>query len=93
MFFSLAFGRLRATAVSTVVEESKVMTPDEIRTLVLARCSELTGEDLDMLNAETGEEMIPVSVLSQVVEVVEMLEARMIALEANAQDGELDAVA
>jgi hypothetical protein len=40
-----------------------------------------------------GEEMIPASILSQVLEVIEMLEARMIALEGNAQDGELDAVA
>ena len=69
------------------------MTPGEIRTVILARCSELTDEDLDMLNAETGEEMIPASVLNQVLEVIEMLEARMIALEGGAQDGELDAVA
>jgi hypothetical protein len=69
------------------------MTPDEIRRLIAARAPELSEADPASLSAETGEEMIPASILSQVLEVIEMLEARMIALEGNAQDGELDAVA
>jgi hypothetical protein len=70
------------------------MTPDEFRTLVLARCGDvITGDDFDMLSAAPGEEMIPASILSEVLEVLEMIEARMLRLEGGAQDDELDEVA
>ena len=65
------------------------MTPDEIRRLIAARAPELSEVDLASLSAETGEEMIPASILDQVLEVIEMLETRMLALEGGAQDVEL----
>jgi hypothetical protein len=71
------------------------MTPDEIRRLIAARAPELSEADLASLRAQTGEgeEMVPVSIFNQVVEVLEILEARMIALEGKAQDDGLAAVA
>jgi hypothetical protein len=69
------------------------MTPDEIRRLIAARAPELSEADLASLSAQTGEEMVPVSVFAEVLAVAEMLEARMVALEGGAQSGELEAVA
>jgi hypothetical protein len=58
-------------AVST--EEQTVMTHDEFRTLVLARCGDvITGDDFDMLSAAPGEEMIPASIFAEVLEVIEI---------------------
>ena len=77
----------------TLERKAHAMTPDEIRRLIAARAPELSEADLASLSAQTGEEMVPVSVFAEVLAVAEMLEARMVALEGGAQSGELEAVA